>query len=71
MPTAKFVSGILFGVILQTNLQETALIANKVEDFISRIIGLEEIFGTPAGDVAEQRRRGASPRSPVGLQFEK
>ena len=56
-PIAKFVSNILFGIILQTNLQETAQVSSKVEDLISRIIALEELSGTPAGDPAEQGRR--------------
>ena len=56
-PIAKFVSNILFGIILQTNLQETAQVSSKVEDLISRIIALEELSGTPAGDLAEQGRR--------------
>ena len=46
-----------FGTILQTNLQESAPVADKVEALISRIITLEEIFGTPADDVVEQSRR--------------
>jgi hypothetical protein len=58
MSIAKFVSVILVGIILQTNLQVTAPVSNKVEDLISRIIALEEQFGTPAGDVMEKMHRG-------------
>ena len=46
-----------FGTILQTNLQETAPVADKLEALISRIIALEEFFGTPAGDAVEKSRR--------------
>ena len=59
MSIAKFVSNILFGVISRTDPQVITPVSTKVEDIISRIIALEELFGTPAGDVAEQRRRGA------------
>ena len=46
-----------FGTILQTSLQETAPVADKLEALISRIIALEEFFGTPAGDAVEKSRR--------------
>ena len=59
MSIAKFVSDIFFRVILQTNPQETAPVADKLEALISRIIALEELFGTPAGGVVEQKRRDA------------
>ena len=58
MLITRSVSSVLREITLRTNLQETALVADKVEDLISRIIGLEELFGTSPADVVEQRRRG-------------
>ena len=57
MPITRFVFDILSGIISRTNTQETPPVSNKVEDLISRLITLEGLLGTPAGDVEEQRRR--------------
>jgi len=38
-------------------LQETIPVRNKIEDLLSRVATLEELFATLPGDVAEQRCR--------------
>jgi len=38
-------------------LQETIPVRNKIEDLISRVAALEELFATLPGDVTEQRCR--------------
>ena len=70
MAIMKFVSNVQFGVILRSDLQETAPVSDKVEDLISRVISLEELFGTPVDDVAEQGRRKKLIRYPIVPPFE-
>lgn len=38
-------------------LQETVTVRNKIEDQLSRVITLEQLFATPPGDIVEQRCR--------------
>ena len=40
-----------------TILKESIVVGNKVEVLLSRVVSLHALFGTPPGDVTEQRRR--------------
>ena len=54
----RFVYDLLLNIhLLQARLQETVAVGGKIDGLLSRIAALEELFATPPGDVAEQRRR--------------
>ncbi|KAF8493168.1 hypothetical protein F5888DRAFT_1908745 [Russula emetica] len=49
----------VLGVIstIYANYKETVAVSGKIQDLCSRIAALEVIFGAPAGDVVEEKRR--------------
>jgi len=63
----------LFKILFwRTNLQDTAVIGNKIEILLSHLAVLEARFATRPSDVAEQRRRSRLIRYaifPLGARF--
>ena len=58
IPITKFAYNLLPKILfVLTHLQETVAVRNKIENLLSRIAALEELFATHPGDVADLKRR--------------